>query len=76
MFAERLLLDGYPASLQVIAVALVAWVFFYLIKIYRKDRPFPGFSVIALDGKSPKETWLLNGNKAITEGLRRVRWDP
>lgn len=67
---QRLLPQGLPISLQVVAATLVLG---FVYSLLTKDRPFAGFPVIALDGKSPRKTWLFNGRKALAEGLRRVR---
>lgn len=72
MLLSQLLSDDYPAWLQVAGVGASLGLVAYTIKEYRKDRPLKGFPVITLDGKSAKETWLLQGNRAITEGLRQV----
>lgn len=72
MLVQELLLDGIPVSLQIVAIGLVVSLVVYSVKLYRKDGPVPGIPLITLDGQSPKDTWMLSGNRAITEGLRRV----
>ncbi len=72
MLAQTVLFDGIPASLQIVAASLFIVLVVYSIKLYRRDGPLPGFPLITLDGQSPKDTWMLSGNRAITEGLRRV----
>ncbi|RYP60188.1 hypothetical protein DL770_010048 [Monosporascus sp. CRB-9-2] len=64
---QRLLPTGFPVSLQVIVATVVLGFFYSLIT---KDRPFSGFPVISIDGKSPKKTWLFNGSKALAEGVQ------
>ena len=66
---QRLVPQGLPVSLQVIAVTLFLG---FLYSYITKDRLFAGFPVIALDGKSPKDTWTWNGRKVAEEGVRRV----
>jgi hypothetical protein len=66
------LLDGPPAFLQLAALAGVVSAVTYVIISYRKDRPLPRFPIVALDGKSPTESWLFHGNETIKEGLRKV----
>lgn len=72
MLVQEMLLDGIPVSLQLVAIGLVVSLIVYSVKLYRKDGPVPGIPLITLDGQSPKDTWMLSGNRAITEGLRRV----
>lgn len=72
MVAQKLLLDGYPISLQVALVGLLLAAVYYGINSYLENRPLRGFPVITLDGKDAKLTWMMSGNKAITEGIRRV----
>lgn len=67
---QRLLPQGFPVSLQVIAATLVLGLIYSLIT---KDRPFAGFPIISLDGESPRKTWMFHGEKALAEGVRRVR---
>lgn len=66
---QRLVPQGLPISLQVVAATLLLGLIYSLVT---KDRPFAGFPIIALDGKSPKETYFHNGRRAIQEGVRRV----
>lgn len=75
MLAQRIFSDSYPVSLQVAAVGIVLGIVYWAVKAYQETRPLPGFPVITLDGKDAKETWMLHGNRAITEGIRRV-WNP
>ncbi|KAK7751955.1 hypothetical protein SLS62_006098 [Diatrype stigma] len=65
---QRLLPQGLPVSLQVIAVTLILGLVYSVIT---KDRPFAGFPIISLDGESPRKTWMLHGQKALAEGMRR-----
>jgi hypothetical protein len=73
---EAKLLIGIPVSLQVVAVAAIVWITSYAISSLNTNRPFPGFPVIALDGRSAMDTWLWHGKKAITEGLKRFSGRP
>lgn len=66
---QRLLPQGLPVSLQVVAATLLLG---FIYSIITKERPFSAFPVIALDGKSARKTWLFNGRKAMIEGVRRV----
>lgn len=60
----------WPVSVQVavLTVALVVTVYWL-----SRRHTFSEFPIIALDGKSAKETWLYNGRKAISEGVKLVR---
>ncbi|RYP66018.1 hypothetical protein DL771_007999 [Monosporascus sp. 5C6A] len=64
----RLFPAGIPVSLQVIAATVVLG---FLYSLITKERPFSGFPVISIDGKSPRKTWLFNGRKALAEGVQR-----
>jgi hypothetical protein len=66
---SRLVPEGFPVSLQVVAGTLILGIVYSLIT---KDRPFAGFPIITLDGKSAKQTWLFNGKRAIAEGVKKV----
>lgn len=72
MLVQQVFSDSYPVSLQVAVVGAVLAAVYYAVKSYRESRPLPGFPVITLDGRDAKETWMLQGNRAITEGIRRV----
>ena len=72
MLLSQLLSEDYPAWLQIAGVGAGLGLVAYTVKEFRKDRPVKGFPVITLDGLSAKDTWMLQGNRAITEGLRRV----
>ncbi|KAL7624096.1 hypothetical protein AAE478_005653 [Parahypoxylon ruwenzoriense] len=65
---HRVLPEGLPVSLQVVIATLVLGVIYSLITA---DRPFAGFPVVALEGKSPKKSWLWHGRESIAEGLQR-----
>ena len=69
---QSLVPQGLPISLQVVAATLL---FGLLYSLITKDRPFAGFPVVALDGKSPKETYFRHGSRAIQEGVKRVGRD-
>ena len=66
---QRLVPHGLPVSLQVIAVTLLLG---FLYSYITKDRPFAGFPIAALDGKSPKETWTWNGRRVVRESAQMV----
>lgn len=58
--------EGVPVSLQVvIATAILGCVY----SVLTKDRPLAGFSLIALDGKGPKSSWMWHGKDVINKGL-------
>ncbi|KAI0025227.1 cytochrome P450 [Xylariomycetidae sp. FL0641] len=60
--------EGFPVSLQVIAGTLLLGIIYSFIT---SDRPFTGFPIIAVEGQSPKKTWLWHGRQAIAEGLQK-----
>jgi hypothetical protein len=72
MLVDQFLFDGPPAFLQLAALAGVVSAATYAIISYRKDRPLPRFPIVALDDKTPTESWLFHGNETIREGLRKV----
>lgn len=61
---------NWPLSVQVAVLTIVLVVTMYW---FRTRRTFSDFPIIALDGKSVKETWLYNGRKAVSEGVKLVR---
>ncbi|KAI0385624.1 cytochrome P450 [Hypomontagnella monticulosa] len=65
---QRVLPEGLPVSIQVVLATLVVGVVYSLVTA---ERPFAGFPVITVDGKSPMKSWLWHGREAIAEGLRR-----
>ncbi|KAI2632123.1 cytochrome P450 [Hypoxylon sp. NC1633] len=65
---QRYVPQGLPVSLQVVIATLVLGVVYSLITA---DRPFAGFPLVALDGKSATKSWLWNGREVLAEGLRR-----
>ncbi|KAI1076359.1 cytochrome P450 [Whalleya microplaca] len=65
---RRVIPEGLPVSLQVVFATLVLGVIYSIITA---GRPFAAFPIIAVDGLSPKNTWLWQGRKAIAEGLQK-----
>ncbi|KAI5863535.1 cytochrome P450 [Durotheca rogersii] len=65
---QRILPGGLLVSLQVVLATLVLGTIYSLVTA---ERPFAGFPVIALEGKSPVKSWTWHGREAIAEGLRR-----
>ncbi|KAI1744956.1 cytochrome P450 [Xylaria scruposa] len=63
-------LGGQPltASLQVLGVTLALG---FLFLYFNKDRPYPGFPLAVVEGKSPKESWLYHGKQTLSEGSRK-----
>lgn len=61
---------NWHISMQVAVITFVLVVAKYW---FSKHHAFSEFPIIALDGKSAKETWLYNGRKAISEGVKLVR---
>lgn len=61
---------NWHVSVQVVISLIVLLVAKYS---FSKRHGFSDLPTIALDGKSAKETWLYNGRKAITEGVKLVR---
>lgn len=62
--------SDWPVSVQVAIITVILVVSKYW---FGKRFTFSEFPIIALDGKSAKETWLHNGRKAISEGVKLVR---
>lgn len=60
---------SWRVSVQVAVITIVLVITEYW---FRKRPAFSEFPTIALEGKSAKETWLHNGRKAITEGIKLV----
>lgn len=67
---QRILPEGLPVSIQVVIATLFLGLVYSLITA---ERPFAGFPVITVDGKSPTRTWMWHGKEAITQGLQKVR---
>ncbi|KAI1205060.1 cytochrome P450 [Annulohypoxylon truncatum] len=66
---QHVLPAGLPVSVQVIAATLVLGIIYSLVTA---DRPFTGFPIISIDGKSPMKSWIEHGKETLEEGLRRV----
>lgn len=62
--------SNWPVSVQVAIITVFLLVSKYC---FGKRDTLSEFPIIALDGKSAKETWLHNGIKAISEGGKLVR---
>lgn len=62
---------SWPVSVQVAVITVVLVVTKYC---FSKRNAFSEFPMVTLDGKSAKETWLYNGRKAISEGVKLVRF--
>ncbi|KAI6092926.1 cytochrome P450 [Hypoxylon rubiginosum] len=65
---QRILPEGLPVSIQVVIATLFLGLVYSLITA---ERPFAGFPVITVDGKSPTRTWMWHGKEAITQGLQK-----
>lgn len=61
---------NWPASVQVAVLTIILVLTIYW---FRRRRTFSDFPMIALDGKSAKDTWLYNGRQAVSEGVKLVR---
>ncbi|KAI1506360.1 cytochrome P450 [Biscogniauxia marginata] len=65
---HRVLPEGLPVSLQVVAATIVLGVIYSLITA---DRPFTGIPVLHVDGESDRKSWMFNGHETLKEGLKR-----
>ncbi|KAI2463503.1 cytochrome P450 [Annulohypoxylon bovei var. microspora] len=65
---HHVLPEGLPVSIQVVIVTLVLGVVYSLVTA---DRPFTGFPVLSVDGKTPQKSWMFHGKETLAEGLRR-----
>ena len=66
---QRVLPTGLPVSIQVVAATLVLGIIYSIVTA---DRPFTGFPVVSLDGKSPVKSWMWQGKETLEEGMRKV----
>ncbi|KAI0098329.1 cytochrome P450 [Hypoxylon sp. NC0597] len=65
---QRVVPEGLPVSLQVVAATLVLGIIYSIITA---DRPFAGFPVVSVNGLSPRKSWIWHGREALADGLRR-----
>ena len=65
----RFIPEGFPISLQVVAVTLVLG---FLYSVLTRDRPHRGFPIVSLDGLSPRKSWAHHGREVIAKGVAQV----
>ncbi|KAI1849674.1 hypothetical protein JX265_008011 [Neoarthrinium moseri] len=56
--------EGLPLSVVGIAATVLIGVIYSIIT---QERPFAGFPLASIDGKSPKKSWLFHGRQVIAE---------
>jgi hypothetical protein len=68
-------LRGYlPEGLPLSVIGVVATVLIGIIySVVTQERPLAGFPMAALDGKSPKKSWLFHGRETVAEAVKKVR---
>ncbi|KAK7970137.1 hypothetical protein PG996_001428 [Apiospora saccharicola] len=60
--------NGLPLSLVGIVATVVIGIIY---SILAKERPLAGFPLAAIDGQSPKKSWIFHGPQTITEALAK-----
>lgn len=61
--------DGLPLSLVGVIATIVIGIVY---SILAKERPLAGFPLAAIQGQSPKKSWLFHGHQTIAEALAKV----
>lgn len=61
--------DGLPLSLVGVIATVVIGIIYGILA---KERPLAGFPLAAIEGQSPKKSWLFHGPQTITEALAKV----
>ncbi|KAK7950883.1 cytochrome P450 [Apiospora aurea] len=60
--------DGLPLSLIGVVATVVIGIIY---SILTKERPFAGFPLAAIQGQSPKKSWLFHGPQTLAEALAK-----
>ncbi|KAK8088499.1 cytochrome P450 [Apiospora hydei] len=60
--------DGLPLSLVGVVATVVIGIIY---SILTKERPFAGFPLAAIQGQSPKKSWLFHGPQTLAEALAK-----
>ncbi|KAK6842934.1 ent-kaurene oxidase [Apiospora arundinis] len=60
--------DGLPLSLVGVIATVVIGIIY---SVLAKERPLAGFPLAAIQGQSPKKSWLFHGPQTITEALAK-----
>ncbi|KAB5557999.1 cytochrome P450 [Coniochaeta sp. 2T2.1] len=61
-----------PEQLPISVLAIIVTVLFALGHSYwTRERPYRGFPVLALEGKTPRESWLYNARQLLEEGRKK-----
>ncbi|KAK8055710.1 hypothetical protein PG993_000937 [Apiospora rasikravindrae] len=60
--------DGLPLSLVGIVATVVIGIIY---SVLTKERPLAGFPLAAIEGQSPKKSWLFHGPQTLNEALAK-----
>jgi len=61
--------EGLSFSVLAILVTILSTLIY---SILTRERPLSGFPLVAIKGKSPKESWLYHARQLIIEGTQKV----
>ncbi|KAF4442286.1 cytochrome p450 [Fusarium acutatum] len=64
------LLQGVPIAAQVLAIIAAIPIAIYAYDWVRKEKLFPGYPLISLDGKTPEESWINFPKETLAKGAQ------
>ncbi|RBQ75116.1 hypothetical protein FVER14953_05584 [Fusarium verticillioides] len=64
------LLRGVPIAAQVLTIIAAIPLAIYAYDWLRKERLFPGYPLISLDGKTPEESWINFPKETLVKGAQ------
>ncbi|EWG44560.1 hypothetical protein FVEG_15674 [Fusarium verticillioides 7600] len=64
------LLQGVPIAAQVLTIIAAIPLAIYAYDWLRKERLFPGYPLISLDGKTPEESWINFPKETLVKGAQ------
>lgn len=64
------ILQGVPIAVQVFTIITAIPIAIYAYDWVYKERPFPGYPLISLDGKTPEESWINFPKETLVKGAQ------
>lgn len=62
-------LEGLPMSVQVIGATILLGLLYSYVT---RNKAWPQFPLISINGLGPRKSWMLHGREVLKEGLQRV----
>ena len=62
-----------PEQLPISVLAIIVTILFALGHSYwTREKPYRGFPILTLEGKTPRESWLYNARQLLEQGRKKV----